>query len=307
MASRAILRRRKSISDYLNFSARSIQCFQNLCHGQSTQYSEFHSKSPVGNHDLDNKKDGAGVLLANEEVLKFSALALFRRGYCGIKISGYGNGRLQFVSPMEVRLMSQAIRYASTATAGRPDLGSDDEGNEDLVAKRRKEASPEECDQAVEGLSTAKAKAKVKRSQESQKVAKSLLQRVWATFFGIGPALRAVASMSKEDWARKLLHWKHEVVSTLQHYWLGFKLLWADVRISSRLLLKLAGGKSLSRRERQQLTRTTADIFRLVPFAVFIIVPFMEFLLPVFLKLFPNMLPSTFQDKMKEQVLIQLV
>lgn len=85
---------------------------------------------------------------------------------------------------------------------------------------------------------------------------------------------------------------------------MGTKLLWADTRISSRLLLKLAGGKSLSRRERQQLTRTTADIFRLVPFAVFIIVPFMEFLLPVFLKLFPNMLPSTFQDKMKEQVLI---
>lgn len=74
------------------------------------------------------------------------------------------------------------------------------------------------------------------------------------------------------------------------------------MRISSRLLIKLASGKSLSRRERQQLTRTTADMFRLVPFAVFIIVPFMEFLLPVFLKLFPNMLPSTFQDKMKEQV-----
>lgn len=79
------------------------------------------------------------------------------------------------------------------------------------------------------------------------------------------------------------------------------------MRISSRLLLKLAGGKSLSRRERQQLTRTTADIFRLVPFAVFIIVPFMEFLLPVFLKLFPNMLPSTFQDKMKEEVLIEIL
>ncbi len=88
----------------------------------------------------------------------------------------------------------------------------------------------------------------------------------------------------------------------LQHYWAGTKLLWADVKISSRLLLKLASGKSLSRRERQQLTRTTADIFRLVPFAVFIIVPFMEFLLPFALRLFPNMLPSTFQDKMKEQV-----
>ncbi|KAG2693777.1 hypothetical protein I3760_08G111700 [Carya illinoinensis] len=107
--------------------------------------------------------------------------------------------------------------------------------------------------------------------------------------------------LHEEDWAKKLHHWKDEFISTLQHYWLGTKLLWADVRISSRLLLKLAKGKNLSRRERQQLTRTTADIFRVVPVAVFIIVPFMEFLLPVFLKLFPNMLPSTFQDKMKEQ------
>jgi cytochrome b561 len=110
----------------------------------------------------------------------------------------------------------------------------------------------------------------------------------------------------RTDWAAKLKHWKDEFISTLQHYWLGTKLLWADVRISSRLLVKLAGGKSLTRRERQQLTRTTADLFRLVPFAVFIIIPFMELLLPVFLKLFPNMLPSTFQDKMKEEVLTQI-
>jgi hypothetical protein len=45
------------------------------------------------------------------------------------------------------------------------------------------------------------------------------------------------------------------------------------------------------------LKRTTQDLLRLVPFSVFIIVPFMEFLLPVALKLFPNMLPSTFEDK----------
>ncbi|XP_022733535.1 LETM1 domain-containing protein LETM2, mitochondrial-like isoform X3 [Durio zibethinus] len=197
--------------------------------------------------------------------------------------------------------MSYSVRYSSTATAKQPESSSDDEENEELVATKRKEASAEECDQAVEGLSTAKAKVKAKRLQDSQKVVKSILQRIWVTILGIGPALKAVASMSREDWARKLVHWKHEIQSTLQHYWLGFKLLWADVRISSRLLLKLSGGRSLSRRERQQLTRTTADIFRLVPFAVFIIVPFMEFLLPVFLKLFPNMLPSTFQDKMKEQ------
>jgi LETM1-like protein len=43
---------------------------------------------------------------------------------------------------------------------------------------------------------------------------------------------------------------------------------------------------------------------RLVPFAVFIVVPFMEFLLPVALKLFPNMLPSTFEDKFQEVMII---
>jgi len=46
-----------------------------------------------------------------------------------------------------------------------------------------------------------------------------------------------------------------------------------------------------------QLKRTTQDLLRLVPFAVFVVVPFMELLLPVALKLFPNMLPSTFEDK----------
>lgn len=36
---------------------------------------------------------------------------------------------------------------------------------------------------------------------------------------------------------------------------------------------------------------------RLVPFSVFVLVPFMELLLPVALKLFPNMLPSTFEGE----------
>ena len=42
-------------------------------------------------------------------------------------------------------------------------------------------------------------------------------------------------------------------------------------------------------------------MFRLVPFAIFLLVPFMELLLPVALKLFPNMLPSTFEDKLKKE------
>ncbi|XP_022573588.1 mitochondrial proton/calcium exchanger protein [Brassica napus] len=258
MASRAILRRKSIVSDYLNVYARSAQSFQSF--GNSA-------------HKVNNPP-----LVAKDKS--------FTGGY-GLPLLL----RSRFHGSSEMG--SSGMRYMSVSIHNATKKPEEEE--------KRKEASPEECDQAVESLSSVKAKAKAKRLQDSKKVARSILQRTWVFILGIGPALRAVASMSRADWGKKLTHWKQEFVSTLKHYWLGTKLLWADTRISSRLLLKLAGGKSLSRRERQQLTRTTADIFRLVPFAVFILVPFMEFLLPVFLKLFPNMLPSTFQDKMKEE------
>ena len=54
-------------------------------------------------------------------------------------------------------------------------------------------------------------------------------------------------------------------------------------------------GVALTRRERRQLTRTTADLFRMIPMIVILVVPFMELTLPVLLKLFPNMLPSTYE------------
>ncbi|KAL4068092.1 LETM1-like protein-domain-containing protein [Scleroderma yunnanense] len=100
----------------------------------------------------------------------------------------------------------------------------------------------------------------------------------------------------KEDAPLLTRAWK-KVKHEAQHYWHGSKLLVSEVRISSRLQWKILHGDSLTRRERRQLKRTTQDLLRLVPFAVFVIVPFMELLLPVALKLFPNMLPSTFEDK----------
>ncbi|PQQ03374.1 LETM1 and EF-hand domain-containing protein 1 mitochondrial [Prunus yedoensis var. nudiflora] len=289
MASRAMLRRKRIVTDYVTASSRTTPGFQWPGHYHGSQKSESKGFSSIIMHmHRGNNDDGDDkVSVAKDE---------FRR-------LGFISGTTVGISH---RWMSQSIRNASTAAtaaaAAKQTEPIDDEENERLAAKKKKQASPEDCDQAVQGLSTAKA-AKAKKLQESQKdkSAKPMLQKVWATFLGIGPALKAVASMSREDWAKKLVHWKTEIVSTLQHYWLGFKLLGVDVRICSRLLLKLARGKTLSRREKQQLTRTTADIFRLVPFAVFIVVPFMEFLLPVFLKLFPNMLPSTFQDKLKEE------
>ena len=87
----------------------------------------------------------------------------------------------------------------------------------------------------------------------------------------------------------------------VHHYWDGTKLLATEVRISTKLALKMAAGYELSRREHRQLHRTVQDLGRLVPFSVFVIVPFAELLLPVALRLFPNLLPSTYEGaKSKE-------
>ncbi|CAL4893862.1 unnamed protein product [Urochloa decumbens] len=313
MASRAIIRRRKYLLDHVNTPILSSSPFSTF-HGRRSGL-EVESRTAQkfleqSSGDFKCEKEQSSVNLIKKDLLGLGN-GFLRRPAHVTALSHRGIERNEFGLPLGARSLLQSVRTASTATAGQPKMDTDDEQSEDQKQnKKKKEASPEECDQAVEGLSTAKAKAKAKQVQESLKAGQSVMQKFWARILGIGPALRAgnmsltfclFVCLLRADWAAKLKHWKDEFISTLQHYWLGTKLLWADTKISSRLLVKLAGGKSLSRRERQQLTRTTADIFRLVPFAVFIIVPFMEFLLPVFLKLFPNMLPSTFQDKMKEQ------
>lgn len=88
-----------------------------------------------------------------------------------------------------------------------------------------------------------------------------------------------------------------KVKEEAQHYWHGTKLLGKEMKISGRLLRRLLMGYNLTRREHRQLKRTTADLLRLIPFAPFIIIPFGELLLPVVIKIFPNMLPSTFESK----------
>ncbi|KAF9935429.1 hypothetical protein FBU30_000027 [Linnemannia zychae] len=103
----------------------------------------------------------------------------------------------------------------------------------------------------------------------------------------------AVVEPKKPLWDR--------IKKELAHYWHGTKLLGKEIKISTKLAVQLLKGDKLTRREQRQLRRTTGDLLRLVPFSVFIIVPFMEFLLPVALKLFPNMLPSTFEDKFAEE------
>ncbi|XP_053679681.1 mitochondrial proton/calcium exchanger protein [Anopheles nili] len=105
---------------------------------------------------------------------------------------------------------------------------------------------------------------------------------------------------------------QQRIWAELVHYYHGFRLLFIDINISRKLLWRVLNGKTLTRREHRLLIRTTSDLFRLVPFSVFIIVPFMELLLPLAIKLFPGMLPSTFQtatereDKIKQNLKVKL-
>ena len=79
------------------------------------------------------------------------------------------------------------------------------------------------------------------------------------------------------------------------------QLLWADLKTARALIRRTLRGSSLTRRERKQLLRTSSDLFRLIPFSMFLIIPLMEFALPFALKIFPNLLPSTFQDSLKAE------
>ena len=85
------------------------------------------------------------------------------------------------------------------------------------------------------------------------------------------------------------------------HSWHWFKngslLFRKNFSISQVLLKKKVHGDELTFRERQLLVKTTADVLKLIPFSFFLIVPFAELLLPVVLKVWPQMLPSTFDAK----------
>jgi len=100
----------------------------------------------------------------------------------------------------------------------------------------------------------------------------------------------------------RIIHvWWGDIRAAVVHFghWVatGFRLFGVDMRASFILTKRVALGYSLTIREKNLLVRTTSDCMKLVPFSLFIIVPFAELALPLFLRMFPNMLPSTFFEK----------
>ena len=174
-------------------------------------------------------------------------------------------------------------------------------------------ADAEECDEAIEDLENVRKRVQNWKRLPPGHVPLTIrvknfvttvvngVKTVIAFTVSIPGRVYRFSQLPKEERKATYAGWSAAIKSEAKHYWLGTKLLWKDVKIASRILSRVLAGKTLSRRERQQLTRTTADIFRVVPMMVFLVIPFMELLLPVALKLFPNMLPSTFEDKLKKE------
>ena len=83
----------------------------------------------------------------------------------------------------------------------------------------------------------------------------------------------------------------------VRHLYHGFRLFGVNTKLAWRYSRRLQSGQALTRRERLLLERATLDLLRLVPFTFFVVVPFAEFLLPVALKMFPTLIPSTFETE----------
>ena len=192
---------------------------------------------------------------------------------------------------------SDGARMESTSVA--PSLGREQRGSSTRETTEGDAAKPK-----VDANALKRARIEIEKMRREQHI--NFAKRTYKSVTNVtkyiiswGPYSVQLLRQSPSEWKVTLNSaWKH-AKHEFAHYWSGAKLLWVEVKIASRLGFKLMGGLTLTRRERRQLTRTAADVFRLVPFAVFVLVPFMEIFLPVALKIFPNMLPSTFRDELK--------
>jgi hypothetical protein len=91
------------------------------------------------------------------------------------------------------RVTEEAARASNAATAVR----YDEEEEVQNSKKNEKDPSPEDCDEAVEDLTSVRAKHKPKAKEVTKKPGDGWMTKVRNVIFGIGPAIRAIAAMSR--------------------------------------------------------------------------------------------------------------
>ncbi|KAF8038403.1 hypothetical protein BT93_B1059 [Corymbia citriodora subsp. variegata] len=166
MASRAILRKQKYLVNFLNRPTFVIRAFSFSEHGRPPLCDGPQDLGHTTSHafaDTDLKADRS-----KHQSSTFAMQQFFWHLPHGVPTLDHILDRKDLLSSFRVARMSELVRHASTATAGQPETRNGNSQSKEKASKQVKEASPEDCDQAVEGLSTAKAKVKAKQMLESQ-------------------------------------------------------------------------------------------------------------------------------------------
>jgi len=193
-------------------------------------------------------------------------------------------------------MMIKYRQFSSTAGTQPPKSGDNEH--------KSKSASPTSTPPPTENSSSPPPPKALKKDASMQERAMAMIKSVAssiASFLVKIPGVMWFYLTHPKEFREKLVELKEAAKKEAHHYYMGSKLLIADLKTARQMLGKLLQGSPLTRRERKQFIRTVTDVFRLVPMSIFVLIPFMEFALPFALKLFPNMLPSTFQDSLKAE------
>ena len=207
------------------------------------------------------------------------------------------------IAPSAARQLAAEPERAEEDTHARPQQSAPvDSGHEEQNERLERERERTQLKDAIRRVEAARRAQATPLSTRARSALKQAVSATRSTTNASRRFLLSLLRMDAREWRDGIARgWRH-FVKEMKHYWAGTKLLATEVRIAGRHTLKLLEEGQLTRRERKQLTRTVADVFRVVPFMAFVIIPFMEVFLPFALKLFPNMLPSTFQDnKLKKE------
>lgn len=93
-----------------------------------------------------------------------------------------------------------------------------------------------------------------------------------------------------------------DIVHGIKHLGSSLKLFWLNSKIGCKIAVRIVKGEQVSAIERNRMKRALADIFLMFPFSIFVIIPGAELLIPVYLKIFPSAMPSSFETlSQKEQ------
>lgn len=184
-------------------------------------------------------------------------------------------------------------------SSGRRGIASISSGGK---SPRNRNASPDPQDSQCRGVSTS---SKASIAKKGTKVLVKLKNKSFEISRRWWKNIKTLGKQFYND-PKIVKVWRADIWDAIVHFvkWAktGFMRFGTNVRACSILVQKVLKGYPLTIRERRLLVRTTSDTFKLVPFSLFVIVPFAELALPVALRLFPNMLPSTFFDKKYDEV-----